>query len=109
MSRSSRPKQVIPKGTVQELKVVHSISRRGVSIIKTEEVKTPKQAKASASQHTRTSSPVKRQKLDACDNEPIPFLLEDPNISKDRSTLVFRLVSHKQKQYLNICRTKMTT
>lgn len=92
MSRSSRPQKVIPKGTVRELKLVHSTNRRGVSIMKTEEVKTPKQAKASTSKHSRTSSPVKRQKLEAFDNEAIPFVLEDPNISKDRNTLVLHFV-----------------
>ena len=36
MSFSSKPKKVQPKGTVRELKLVHTVNRRGRDTIKTE-------------------------------------------------------------------------
>jgi hypothetical protein len=92
MSLSSRPKKVKPKGTVRELKLVHTINRHGSHIIKTEEVKTPKKETPSTSQHGRSSSPIKRRKLDAFDDEPIPFILEGADMPKKRQTLVFLLL-----------------
>ena len=91
MSLSSKPKKVKPKGTVQELKLVHSVNRRGAHTIRTEEVKTPKREgrSISTSQHSCSSSPIKRLKLDASDNEPMPLVLEGPDTSKKRQTLVF--------------------
>lgn len=109
MSLSSKPKKVKPKGTVRELKLVHSVNRRGAHTIKTEEVKTPKQGgPSSTGQHSCSSSPIKRLKLDASDNGPIPFVLEGPDMPTKRQTLVFLLPSYS-KQCLIIVRAKMTT
>lgn len=85
MSTSSKPKKIVPKGQVRELKLVHSVSRKGADIIKTEEVKTPKKKVASKS---RSSSPVKRRRVDSTVQEPIPLVFEVPDISKKRRTLV---------------------
>lgn len=92
MSFSSRPKKVKPKGTVRQLKVVASVSRHGVDVIKTEEVKTPKHGSKKASSSTRhnySSSPTKRSKLGASDMDPIPFDLECMETYNKRQTLVF--------------------
>ena len=89
MSLVSKPKKVKPKGTVRELKLVHSINRRGAHIITTEEVKTPKRDAPSTSQHGHSSSPLKRPKLDAFDTGPIPIVLEgDDDITTKRQTMV---------------------
>jgi hypothetical protein len=89
MSLSSKPKKVKRKGTVRELKLVHSINRRGDDTIKTEEVKTPKKEAPSTSQRSHSSSPIKRLRLEVFDNEPVPFVLEGPDMSEKRQTLVF--------------------
>lgn len=91
MSTSSRPKKVRPKGTVIQLKLVETVNRRGADTLKTEEVKTPrrgsgKSAIASGSRHS--SSPTKRRKLEAVDEEPIPFYVEGSDALKKRQTLV---------------------
>jgi hypothetical protein len=92
MSFSSKPKKVKPKGTVRELKLVNTVNRRGMDTMQTEEVTTPRndgqQNAFSASQRNRSSSPVKRQKLDDSDIDPILFNVEDPDVSKKRQTLV---------------------
>jgi hypothetical protein len=93
MSLSSKLRKIKPKGTVQELKLVHTINRRGADTIKTEEVKTPQREAPSTSQHGRSSSPIKRLKLDTSDIGSIPFVLESPDISKKRQTLVCLLPS----------------
>lgn len=92
MSLISKPKKVKRKGTVRELKLVHSINRDGADTIKTEVVKTLKQGAPSTSRHSLSSSPIKRRKLEAFDNEPIPFVLDGPDISQKRQTLVFLLL-----------------
>lgn len=92
MSFSSKAKKVKAKGTVRELKLVHSINRRGSDIIKTEEVKTPKNSSKNSSssyQHSESSSPSKRLRQDVLDMDPIPFHLEGLESDKKRSTLVF--------------------
>jgi hypothetical protein len=92
MSFASKPKKAKPKGTVRELKLVHSINRRGTATIGTEEVTTPRrnlQSTPSTSQHNQSSSPVKRQKLEPFDVEPIEFNMDEPDVSTKRQTLVF--------------------
>jgi hypothetical protein len=89
MSFASKPRKVKPKGTVRELKLVHSVNRRGAHIITTEETEKPKQAGPSQSQHSRSASPIKRQKLEATDGVPIPVDLEGPDMTNKRQTLVF--------------------
>src|ERR1700679_87890 len=91
---SSKAKKVEPKGIVRELKLVQTVSRRGTSIIKTEEVVTPKHGAndtASTSQRSYSSSPNKRRKMDYFDTEPspIPCHLETDDSYKKRQTLVF--------------------
>lgn len=90
MSFSSKPKKIRQKGTVQELKVVQTINRRGVDTYKAEEVKTPKKNKATSSSQNRSShsSPAKRPKLDAFELEPILYEVEGDDLSKKRQTLV---------------------
>ena len=89
MSHSSKAKKVKPKGTVRELKLVHSISRRGADILKSEEVKTPKKNTASTSRHNGSSSPIKRLKLEAFNGDANSCNLEDLDMSEKRQTLVF--------------------
>ena len=96
MSLSSRARKVKPKGTVRELKLVHSTNRRGGHIIITEEAETPKQEAPSTSQLSGSSSPLKHRKLEASDDAPIPFILEGPDMSKKRQTLVIVLLSKSQ-------------
>ena len=98
MSFSFEPKKVKPKGNVQELKLVHSINHHGSHIIKTEEVKTPKKEAPLTSQHGCSFSPIKRQKLEAFDNELIPFILEGADMPKKRQTLIFLLFYSNKKQ-----------
>jgi hypothetical protein len=62
MSLSSKPKKTKPKSTVQELRLVQSINRRGMNTMKAKQVKTPQQGSAkmpSASQHSRSFSLIK--------------------------------------------------
>jgi len=89
MSSSSRAKKVKPKNTVRELKLVHSISRRGVDVLKMEEVKTPKKKTALASRHSGSSSPIKRPKLEPFNPVGISDDLEEFDTSGKRFTLVF--------------------
>lgn len=92
MSIASKPTKFKAKGTVRELKVVQTVSRRGRDVIKTEEVKTPRHCsqKGSTSQlGGPSSSPTKRTKVEGFDEEPIPWHLDDSDISKKRQTMVF--------------------
>ena len=92
MSLSSKPKKVIPKGTVQELKLVHTVNRRGNDTIRLEEVKTPRrnvQRAPSTSQRNGSSSPFKRPKLGDFNIDPIAFNMEGPEVSQKRHTMVF--------------------
>jgi hypothetical protein len=94
MSLSSKPKKFKPKGTVRELKLVHTINRRGADTIKAEEVKTPSRKAPSTSQHNHSSSSIKRPKMGTFfDLEPIPCDLDGPDMPKKRQTLVFLLPS----------------
>jgi hypothetical protein len=91
MSLSSKVKKIKAKGTVRELKLVHSIGRRGADIIKAEEVNTPGQSLPTTpltSQRNQSSSPVKRARMDVFDSEPIPCNLGDSDKSKKHQTLV---------------------
>jgi len=88
MSSSSKAKKVKPKDTVRELKLVHSISRRGTDVLKTEEVKTPKKKTASTSRHNGSSSPIKRPKLEPFNPVAISGDLEELDMSGKRCTLV---------------------
>lgn len=91
MSFSSKPKKVKPKGTVRELKLINTVNRRGLDTLRTEEIGTSKndhQNTYSPSQRNGSSSPVKRQKLDDLQVDPILFNMEDPEVSKKRQTLV---------------------
>lgn len=94
MSFASKPKNIRPKGVVQQIKLVDSVTRRGKDIIKTEEVKTPTKNKTTAKKHL--SSPSKRAKLEAFDAEPIPFCLDEgeSSTSRTRQTLVSFLYLH---------------
>jgi len=104
MSFASRHTKVKPKGVVREVKIVHSISRRGVDTLIAEEVKTPRHEAPKASSSSRlnesstpnrlkqSASPTKRPKLCMFDVEPIPCQFEGPDDYKKRQTLV--LFSH---------------
>lgn len=91
MSFSSKPKKVKPQGTVRELKIVHTVNRRGGDTLKTEEVKTPRhsQQKTPSKSQAGTSSPAKRLRTEDFDVDPIPFNIGDDGISNKRQTLVF--------------------
>jgi hypothetical protein len=92
MSFSSKPKKVKPKGSVKELKLVHTVDRRGRDTIKTEEVKTPRgdrQPSPSKIQGNKSQSPSKRHKVDGYDVDPISFNGEEAGASTKRQTLVF--------------------
>jgi len=93
MSLSSRPRRIKAKDTVREMKLVHSITRRGCDTIATEEIETPTQDTASTSRHSRSCSPVKRQKLETFEDGPIPIVLDGPDMPKKRQTLVSLLLS----------------
>jgi hypothetical protein len=107
MSLASRVTKVKRKGTVQELKVVDSVNRRGSDVFRLEEVKTPKKKGASTSQRNLSSSPIKRPKLEAFETEAFASDLDDAGTSKKRQTLVF-LLHHTQKHSLKNFRAKMT-
>jgi hypothetical protein len=91
MSFASKPKKVVPKGTVRELKLVHTINRHGAAIVRTEEVKTPRKnkQKTPTTSQRNYSSDSKRQKLENFDVDPIELILEGPDGSTKRPTLVF--------------------
>ena len=95
MSLFSKPKKVIPKGTVRELKLVQTVSRRGRDTIKAEEVKTPGSGSQKAATSRLSRSPSKRNKIEVFDEEPIPWLLGDSDTSKKRQTLVYLLFHHE--------------
>src|ERR1700732_3784470 len=88
MSLSSRVQKVRPKGTVKELKIVHSINRRGQDTLKAEEVLTPSKKAPPSIKGTSSSPPTKRQKVEALDWEGIECNLEEPDVSQKRQTLV---------------------
>jgi hypothetical protein len=95
MAHVLKVKKVKPKGRIIELKVVHSITRRGLDTVTTEEVRTPRRdgKKASSSKaKSQSSSPAKRPKLDGFDAEPLPFDLEGLEDNGKRQTLVFILL-----------------
>ena len=59
MSFSSKPKKIKAKGTFRELKIVHTVSRKGFDAIRTEEVKTPQRdAKNEPSTSRPSHTPV---------------------------------------------------
>lgn len=95
MSHVSQARKLRKKVLVRPLKVVQSVTRRGLDILTTEEVRTPRRdsKKASLSRATKqSSSPVKRLKLDGFDAEPLPCNLEGLEESEKRPTLVFILL-----------------
>ena len=95
MAHVSKARKVKPKGRVIELKVVHSITRRGLDTLTTEELRTPRRdsKKASSSKaKSQSSSPAKRPKLDGLDAEPLLFDLESLEDHGKRRTLVFILL-----------------
>jgi hypothetical protein len=92
----SQARKVKQKGIVRELKVVHSVTRRGLDTLTTEEVQLPRRdsQKASSSRtRTQSSSPAKRRKLDVFDAEPLPCHLEGHDDYEKRRTLVLILLS----------------
>jgi hypothetical protein len=112
MPFSSKAKKVKSKGTVRELKLVQSVTRRGADTIIAEEVKTPPHClltTPSTSQRNQSSSPFKRSKLWDFDADPIPFDLEGSNMPKTRLTLVFLFFHHCHLQRLTIKRDRTTS
>ena len=110
MSFSSKPKNVIPKGTLRELKLVQTINHRGSDTLKTEEVKTPRhgqQTTPSTSKQDHSSSPFKCPKLQDFNVDPITFDMEGIDVSKKRQTLVF-LFQPLQKLLSDCLRAKKT-
>ena len=91
MSTSSRPKKVKKKGTITQLKIVETVSKHGYDTIKLEEVKTPwGRSQITTSAHTRnkSSSPMKCQKMEGFDQEPIDFNMDDANLPNMQRTIV---------------------
>ena len=82
MSFAFKPRKVKLKGMLQELKIVQSVSRHGVDVLKAEVIKMlqcESQKPPSSSQLNHSSSPIKCQKVDdfeSFDAEPVPFYLE---------------------------------
>lgn len=92
MSVSSSQKKVKQKGVVRELKLVETISRNGKDTIQTEEVKTRGRSLQNPSLKnlpSRSSSPIKRRKLEDFEEELAYYDLEGLDISNKRKTLVF--------------------
>ena len=78
---------------MRELKLVHTVNRRGSDSLEFEEIKTPRQGSKKApmkSPHNH-SSPLKRAKLDFSEDEPIPYHQESEDMFKKRQTLVILL------------------
>lgn len=91
MSTSSRPKKVNKKGGIKQLKIVETISKHGYDAIKLEEDKTPRgRSQKSPPTHPRktSSSPVKRQKLEFHEAEPIDFDMDGLDLPNKRRTMV---------------------
>jgi hypothetical protein len=91
----AKPRKVKQKATVRELKIVHSVSRDGVDILKAEEIKAPPrepQKSSSTSGLNQSSSPKKRLKLDGFEPEPIACCFEGSDDCKKGRTLVFLLL-----------------
>ena len=110
MSFSSKPKKVIPKGTLCELKLVQTINCHGSDILKTEEVKTSRcgqQTTPSTSKQDHSSSPFKHPKLQDFNVDPITFNMEGIDVSKKKQTLVF-LFKPLQKLLSDCLRAKTT-
>jgi hypothetical protein len=94
MSVSSQARKIKQKGTVRELKIVPSVTRRGADTLIAEEVSMPRRdnKKASSSHRTnQSSSPMKRQKLEGFDAEPLACHFEGADDYGKRQTLVFIL------------------
>jgi hypothetical protein len=92
MSLISKSTKVKPKGTIQELKIVPSVTRRGVDTLAMEEVRTPRRVNKTASSSrptSQSSSPAKRQRQDGFDPEPLPYALAGSDENGKRRTLVF--------------------
>src|SRR5271163_677253 len=91
MSFVSRARKVKKKGTVQQLKLVQSVSRRGLDTLTTEAVETPQRQTEKASLSSQSLSPRKRQKLNDLAAEPLPSNSEGPIEfeERERETLVF--------------------
>ena len=90
MSLSSRVKKVKPKTGFRELKVVETVSRKGFDTLKLEEDKTPRRQLKKGGPSTtrrRSSSPVKRAKVEGFDNGQPSFHLDGAMYEK-RKTLV---------------------
>jgi hypothetical protein len=109
MSLSFKPKKIKPKSTVQELRLVQSINRCGIDTMKAEQVKTLQQGSAKmpfASQHSCSSSLIKRRRMEMFDSEPIPCDLEE---QRKRQTMVFiSFPIFMSTKSLTISRAKMT-
>src|SRR5271156_5081112 len=92
MSFVSRARKVKKKGIVQQLKLVQSVSRRGLDTLTTEAVETPRRKTEKArSSSSQSLSPRKRQKLNGFAAEPLPSNSEGPIEfdERERETLVF--------------------
>jgi hypothetical protein len=88
----SKPKKVKLKGSVRELQLVQTVSRRGVASVGTEEDRTPRHSRKKSESTTPrnySSSPVKRLKLEAADEHPLPFSLDDGDLLNKRQTIIF--------------------
>ena len=110
MSFSSKLKNVIPKGTMHELKFVQTIDCCGSDTLKTEKVKTLRhgqQTMPSISKQDHSSSPFKHPKLQDFIVNPITFNMEGIDVSKKRQTLVF-LFQPLQKLLSDCLRAKTT-
>jgi hypothetical protein len=110
MSVSSRPKKVKPKGVIQELKLVQTISRNGKDTVQTEAIKTPsrpQQKAAFSNTPSQSCSPTKRRKLEDFEEELTAYDMGDSHMSAKRKTLVFLFPLHCQP-FLIIYRAKMT-
>src|SRR5271156_4424646 len=91
MSFVSRARKVKKKGTVQQLKLVQTVSRRGLDTLTTEAVETPRRRTEKASSSSQSLSPRKRQKLNGFAAESLPSNSEGPVEfeERERETLVF--------------------
>ena len=68
---------------------MYSVSRCGADTMVAEEVKTPKKKAPTLGRSSQTHSPTKHTELEDFDAELIPFILEGPDMSKKRQTMVF--------------------
>ena len=103
MSFSSKPRKVIPKGTLHKLKLVQTINRHGSDTLKTEEVKTQRcgqQTMLSTRKQDHSSSPFKCPKLQDFNDDPITFNMEGIDVSKRKRLWYFFF-----NRYKNCCLT----